>query len=87
VDSPSDTSPAKHKHRVIVVELDEVVERRRADRPNLYVGTTTQPRVERYGQLRRGAGSKRIRDHIVRSRPDLYGNYSPMTKEQAQRQQ
>ncbi|MEA3510615.1 MAG: hypothetical protein U9R51_04185 [Actinomycetota bacterium] len=73
-------------YRVIVVELDDVVERHRPDRPNLYIGTTERSRSERYKQLQRGRGPDWIQGHVVCLRPDLYRNYQPVSREEAPRQ-
>ena len=74
------------RHRVIVVELDDVAPRRRLDRPNLYLGVTVEPRLQRYERLRAGAGPDWIRGHIIRLRPDLYRNYPPTPTDDAKRQ-
>ena len=80
---PEGTAGDKRTSRVIVVELDDVVERRRPDRPNLYVGTTSQPRAARYEQLKLGNGPDWVQGHIVRLRPDLYRSYRPVSKSDA----
>lgn len=56
---------------VIVVELDDVVERRHPARPNLYVARTVQPLEQRFRSLQLGKGPEWMRDHIVALRPDL----------------
>ncbi len=84
--TPAEDRADERKSRVIVVELDNIVERRRADRPNLYVGTTVESRLQRYEQLQRGRGPDWIQGHIVGLRTDLYRNYRPVTKDEAPRQ-
>ncbi len=81
--TPAEDRDEARKHRVIVVELDDVVERRRPDRPNLYVDTTIESRSRRYEQLERGRGPDWIQGHVVGLRPDLYRNYRPVSKDEA----
>lgn len=58
--------------RVIVVELDDLVERRRADLPNLYVGLTVETPKARAKQLQRGVDrADWVRGHVVGLRKDL----------------
>lgn len=61
-----------HGYRVVVLELDDVVPRIRADRPNLYVGISTRPA----GDLADGLNSGRYRPawarrHVLAVRADL----------------
>lgn len=58
-------------YRVIVVELSDVVPRRRGDRPNLYVGLTTMDPRTRFDLLVTGRGPSWLRGHIVTLRTDL----------------
>ncbi len=75
-------------HRLLVVELDDQAgPRRRADRPNLYVGTTSGDPQERFRQIR--ASAKRhplVREHGLRVRGDLTRSYRPTTANDVQRQ-
>ncbi len=59
--------------RVIVVELDDVILRRRAELPNLYVGLTiVKPVSRRVKQLQSGVDRVRwVRGHVVKLRSDL----------------
>ena len=80
---------AEARHRVIVVELaDSAGPRRRPDRPNLWVGTTTVDPKVRLDQLRRTTRQKYavVRDHAVRLRPDLYRAYPPTDANDVRRQ-
>jgi hypothetical protein len=81
--------PADRRHQVFVVELgDGLGPRRRRDRPNLFVGITTQDPAEHYERIK-ASSSKRhrtIREHGVRLRSDLTRNYGPTTETEAKRQ-
>ena len=77
------------RHRVLVVELSDAVgPRRRPDRPNVWVGTTTVEPKERLEQIRRSTRQRSalVRDHGVRLRPDLYRSYPPTDANDVRRQ-
>jgi hypothetical protein len=74
---------------VYVVELgDDEGPRRRADRPNLFVGVTTLDPLEKFERtLAGGRGNAAVRDFGVCIRPDLHLNYpSTPGREDAERQ-
>jgi len=75
-------------HRLLVVELDDQAgPRRRADRPNLYVGTTSGDPQERFRQIR--TSSKRhplVREQGVKVRNDLVRSYRPTAANDVRRQ-
>ena len=57
---------------MIVVELDDVVERRGTDLPNLYVGLTIVRPTTRVRQLQRGVDRVRwVKGHVVKLRNDF----------------
>ena len=56
---------------VLVVELDDIVERRDSGKPNLYVGVTIEEPAKRFEALRKGKGPKWLKGHLVRLRDDL----------------
>ena len=71
---------------MIIVELDDVVPRRRVDRPNLFVGITVQSRAARFEQLRRGVGPSWLDGHVARLRTDLTRSYRDGDRSNAMRQ-
>ena len=85
MDMETQDSAEPTTYRVVVVEVNDVAESRRSNRPNVYVGVTTQSRSVRYEQLLRGLGPSWIRGHIVRLRPDLYRSYRPVAAEDSAR--
>ncbi len=73
--------------RVYVVELADVVPRRRPDRPNLFVGITSLAPELAVDRLAQSVKRHRwVREHVVRLRGDLFRNYQPTTEEDARRQ-
>lgn len=78
----------QNQWQVFVVELDdEAGPRRRADRPNVFIGITSIDPVERLEQiLRSGKRHPIVRDHAVRLRPDLYRTFPAGSQNDARRQ-
>jgi len=76
------------QHRVFVVELDDQFgPRRRADRPNLYVGTTIDDPELNFERMKRSSKRHRVvREHGVRLRQDLVASYPPTTAADIRRQ-
>lgn len=62
---------AKPRYSLIVVELDDVVPRRRPKKPNLYVAKTVSSPEVRFEQLQRAKGPKWLHGHLRRLRTDL----------------
>jgi len=57
--------------RLITVELDQVMPRRKHELPHLYVGLTTLPLEERLADLKSGAGPKELAGTYMHLRQDL----------------
>lgn len=75
------------EHHVYVAELaDSFGPRRRADRPNVWVGVVKGDRRTRFEHLRRSERHPQLRDHAVRLRTDLTRNYPATTAADAKRQ-
>jgi len=56
---------------VLVVELDDVVPRRVADKPNLYIALTIQEPEKKFASLLRRKGPSWLRDRLFALRDDL----------------
>lgn len=62
-------------YRLIVVELDDIVARRRHDRPNLLVAVSASDLDDRFARLQTGKGRPRwSAGHVVALRKDLGGD-------------
>lgn len=68
---------------VIVVELDDVVQRRHPDLPNVFVTSTRSPIEQRFEELQREKGPDWIKGHIVALRPDLSVKTAPVSPAEA----
>ena len=58
-------------HRIVVVELDDVVQRRDPLKPNLYVELTMSPPSTRFDQIKRSKRKTWYLSHVQKLRDDL----------------
>jgi hypothetical protein len=93
--NPSNTAGNTHSsspdrpdqtYTVFVVELNDVVERRHPDLPNVYVGVTVDTPEEKLTRIQNGHGPAWVKDHAMSLRPDLSRWYVPTDQESARQQ-
>lgn len=83
--SPSIDKPDQ-AYTVFVVELDDVVERRHPDLPNVYVGVTVDTPEKKLMRIQDGGRPAWVKDHTVSLRPDLSRWFGPTDQESAKHQ-
>ena len=76
-----ETTP--QKYWLIVIELDDVVDRRDPRKPNLYVAKTVTPPEERFATIQRGKKKHWYSEHVTRLRTDLGNSRTYRTSEEA----
>jgi hypothetical protein len=68
---------------LIVIELDDVVDRRNPGKPNLYVSKTVTPPEERFATIQRSKKKHWYTEHVIRLRTDLMNTRTYTSSEDA----
>lgn len=76
-----DTTP--QRYWLIVIELDDVVDRRDSRKPNLYVAKTVTPPEERFATIQRTKKKHWYSEHVKRLRTDLGSSRTYRSSEEA----
>jgi hypothetical protein len=77
-------SSTPQQYWLIVIELDDVVERRDPRKPNLYVTKTVTPPEERFATIQRSKKKHWYTEHVIRLRTDLVNTRTYTSSEDAQ---
>ena len=81
----SDKDSTPQEHWLIVIELDDVVERRDPRKPNLYVAKTVSPPEERFTAIQRTKKQRWYTEHVKRLRTDLTNSKTYKSSEDAKK--
>jgi len=73
----------ENPHYVIAIELDDIVPRRCPSLPNLYLGVSIQPLLERYDSVSATKSDRWFSGHVRCPRPDLCPSDQFPTRESA----
>jgi hypothetical protein len=77
-------SSTPQQYWLIVIELDDVVDRRDPRKPNLYVTKTVTPPEERFATIQRSKKKHWYTEHVIRLRTDLVNTRTHTSSEDAQ---
>jgi hypothetical protein len=77
-------SSRPQQYWLIVIELDDVVDRRDPRKPNLYVTKTVTPPEERFATIQRSKKKHWYTEHVIRLRTDLMNTTTYTSSEDAQ---
>jgi len=76
-------SSTPQQYWLIVIELDDVVDRRDPRKPNLYVTKTVTPPEERFATIQRSKKKHWYTEHVIRLRTDLVNTRTHTSSEDA----